>query len=109
VVRQLQDWCLAEKRRVFIETVDDRLASDFRDLGLKGVHTRTVNKKLSALRQYWNWLGKRFGIKSNPWNDKSLPKPKAHLADPDGPDAQERAFTDDEVRKLLAGDVAPLA
>jgi len=103
VVRQLQEWCLAEKRRAFIETVDDRLASDFRDLGLKGVHPRTVNKKLSALRQYWKWLGNSFGIKPNPWQNKSLPKRKAHLADPDGPDAKEREFTDDEIRTLLGG------
>lgn len=102
-LQQLQDWCASEKRRAFIESVDDRMASDFRDLGLRGVHPKTVNKKLSALRQYWHWLGKSFGIKPNPWQDKSLPKPKPHLADPDGPDAKERAFSDDEVRVLLAG------
>lgn len=67
------------------------------------MHLKTANKKLSALRQYWSWLEKIFGVKSNPWMRKSLPKTKAHRIAPDRPMGPERPFTDDEVRILLAG------
>jgi len=93
-------------RTDFIERIDDRAAADFRDDGLlkRGVHRKTANKKLSALRQYWKWLGKSFGGAHNPWLEKSLPKPQAHRVSHDGADGRERPFTDDELRKLLAGD-----
>ncbi len=91
---------------IFIETVTDRIASDFRDEAFvnTGMHVHTANKKLSALRQYWQWLDKSFGIKPNPWAGKSLAKPRRHRINQDGPDGSERPFTDDEVIKLLNGD-----
>ncbi len=105
-LKQFRDWSIREKRSAFIETVDDRMASDFRDEELvkAAVHPKTANKKLSALRQYWAWLDKSLGIRPNPWMGKSLAKPKLHRVSPDGPDGQERPFTDDEMRILLAGD-----
>jgi integrase len=101
---ELQRWCEDNHRPAFLERIDDRTASDFRDTAFVGkVHPKTANKKLSALRQYWTWLDRSFGIKPNPWRDKSLPKPKAHLQDPDGPNGRERPFTDDELERLLSG------
>lgn len=102
---QFKDWCTKAGQGFFIETTTDRVAADFRDEAfVKGyVHFKTANKKLSALRQYWNWLEKSFGVKSNPWLRKSLPKAKAHRIAPDGPMGPERPFTDDEVRILLEG------
>lgn len=104
-MRQFQDWCVREDRRAFLEAVDDRMASDFRDMALVAgkVHPKTANKKLSLLRQHWEWLDRSFGIRPNPWLRKSLPKLKPHLVGPDDADAAERAFTDDELRKLLSG------
>lgn len=98
-------WCADTRRSVVIESVTDRVASDFRDEAFvaKGTHAHTANKKLSALRQYWQWLGKSFGITPNPWAGKSLAKPKAHRIAQDGPQGDERPFTDDEVRRLLSG------
>jgi integrase len=105
-VEQLCAWLKETGRTDFIETIDDRAAADFRDDGLlkRGVHRKTANKKLSALRQYWKWLGKSFGGAPNPWLEKSLPKPQAHKVSQDGAEGRERPFTDDELHKLLAGD-----
>jgi integrase len=104
-LRHFRDWSIREKRSAFTETVDDLMASDFRDAELvkAGVHPKTANKKLSALRQYWAWLDKSLGIRPNPWAGKSLAKPKLHRVSPDGPDGQERPFTDDEMRTLFLG------
>lgn len=104
-LEQFKDWCTKASQGFFIETTTDRVATDFRDEAFvkAGVHFKTANKKLSALRQYWTWLEKSFGVKSNPWMRKSLPKAKAHRIAPDGPMGPERPFTDDEVRILLAG------
>lgn len=104
-VEQLCEWLKETGRPDFIERIDDRTAADFRDEGLlqRKVHRKTANKKLSALRQYWKWLGTSFGLRPNPWLEKSLPKPKAHRIAPDAADAPERPFTDQEVRTLLTG------
>jgi integrase len=103
-IAQLVDWFEDQNRPCVIERVDDRAASDFRDAVFTGkAHPKTANKKLSALRQYWAWLDRSFGIRPNPWNAKSLPKPKQHQMDPDGPDGRERPFTDEEITLLLSG------
>jgi integrase len=102
---QFKSWCSASGRNFFIETVTDRVASDFRDEAFVATlaHPKTANKKLSALRQYWEWLDKSFGIRPNPWMRKSLAKPKAHRVAQDGPQGAERPFTDEEVQSLLSG------
>lgn len=105
---QFKAWCSDQGRTstTFIETVTDRVASDFRDevFVSTGMHAHTANKKLSALRQYWQWLDKSFGIRPNPWAGKSLAKPRAHRIAQDGPQGSERPFTDDEVLMLLNSD-----
>ncbi|WP_347341382.1 tyrosine-type recombinase/integrase [Bradyrhizobium pachyrhizi] len=102
-IAQFKAWTSKTERNLFIETVTDRDASDFRDEAFvaAGTHVHTANKKLSALRQYWQWLDKSFGIRPNPWAGKSLAKPKAHRIAQDGPQGNERPFTDDEVQLLL--------
>jgi integrase len=101
---QFTAWAAKTERRLFIETVSDRDASDFRDEAFvaAGAHVHTANKKLSALRQYWHWLDKSFGIRPNPWIGKSLAKPRAHRIAQDGPQGKERPFTDDEFKRLLS-------
>lgn len=102
---QFKAWCEKVSQAFFIETTSDRIASNFRDevFVQAKAHPKTANKKLSALRQYWEWLDRSFAVRPNPWMRKSLPKAKAHRVAPDGPDGPERPFTDDEVRTLLAG------
>ncbi|NOJ40923.1 tyrosine-type recombinase/integrase [Bradyrhizobium australiense] len=105
---QFKAWCsdTGGTSTTFIETVTDRIASDFRDEAFvsAGMHAHTANKKLSALRQYWQWLNKSFSIRPNPWAGKSLAKPRAHRIAQDGPQGSERPFTDDEVLTLLNSD-----
>lgn len=102
---QFKAWCEKVSQAFFIETTTDRVASNFRDevFVQANAHPKTANKKLSALRQYWEWLDRSFAVRPNPWMRKSLPKAKAHRVAPDGPDGPERPFTDEEVRTLLAG------
>ncbi len=106
-VRDLQRWLKEDNRPAYLHKLDDRVASDYRDLGLKGkgVHPKTANKKLSALRQYWSWMTSSGFISPlrNPWDGKSLPKPKAFRSDPDSAAGQERPFTDNEIVTLLNG------
>lgn len=105
-LRQFEAWCLEAGHPAVIERVNDKLAAEFRDLGLiaKGVPWGTANKKLSMLRRYWTWLAKAgLGGDRNPWDRKSIKKPKRHLRPPDAADAPERPFTDAEVRLLLGG------
>ncbi len=104
-IEHLCGWLKETGRPDFIERIDDRTAADFRDEALvaRGVHRNTANKKLSALRQYWEWLAKSFGEFRNPWVRKSLKKVQAHRVSQSGPEGRERPFTDDEMRKLLTG------
>lgn len=104
-IGQFKTWCGSAQQGFFIEVITDRVASNFRDdfFVKSAAHPKTANKKLSALRQYWEWLDRSFGVRPNPWMRKSLPKTKAHRVQPDGPLGPERPFTDDEVRTLLAG------
>lgn len=105
ILREFEAWCRSTSHSGFIEDIDDRTASDFRDGALveKKVHPVTANKKLSLLRRYWDWLDRSFGIRPNPWARKSLPKPKSHRIAAEGSDAPERPFTDQEIAKLLEG------
>lgn len=104
-IGQFRSWCEKSDQGFFIESITDRVASNFRDdfFVKAGAHPKTANKKLSALRQYWEWLDRSFGVQPNPWMRKSLPKTRAHRVAPDGPLGPERPFTDDEIRKLLVG------
>jgi integrase len=108
-IEQFKAWGSNTARSFFIETVTDSVASDFRDEAfvVAKVHPKTANKKLSLLRQYWEWLDKSFGIRPNPWMRKSLAKPKAHRVAQDGPQGDERPFTDAEVQALLSGNADP--
>lgn len=102
----LEAWLIETGRPSVVETITSKVASEYRDLGLvaKGVPVGTANKKMTLLRQYWTWMFEAGEVEEgNPWDRKSLPKPKKHLIKPDAPNAPERPFTDDEVRTLLSG------
>ena len=67
-------------------------------LALPGANRKTINRKISAASAYWEWLVKRGHAAANPWARQSLPKVTNARED-----SGKRAFTDDEVRRLLAG------
>jgi len=105
-VDKFEGWCLEAGYPAVIERVNDKLAAEYRDLGLiaKGVPWGTANKKLSMLRRYWKWLGASgLASNANPWAAKSIRKPKRNKIAPDAATAAERPFTDEEMRLLLAG------
>jgi integrase len=105
-IRGLEHWCAEAVRPAVVEAFNDKLAGEYRDLGLvaKGVPVGTANKKLTLLRRYWSWMEEAGHVEGrNPWDRKSLRKPKPHLIRPDAWNARERPFTDDEMKKLLGG------
>ncbi len=107
-LRELDQWLKRGGRPATIEGLTRRLAFDYRDdmATLIRFNAKTANKKLSVIRQYWAWLIQRDIISkdgTNPWAGTSFEKPKAHRVDPDGPDGEERPFTEDEIVRLLEG------
>jgi integrase len=96
-VNALGEWLKDRPRGDNMLTVSRREAGHFYDhLVAGGRTTRTVNSLVSALSAYWRWYAKRVQEIENPWTDQSraVPEEEAEL---------KRAYTDDEVTKLLSG------
>jgi integrase len=89
-VRDLAGWLKREDLPATIQAVDRRTSIRYADQLAPG---RPDPKRLSL---YWQWLVKREHAQADPWRDLSAP-PRARQGEP------ERAFTNDEVRRLLAG------
>lgn len=107
-VRELDGWLAEANRPQTVQALDSRTAGEFRDQFLVPVKkdTRTINKKISLLSSYWRWLIKNGVLNSdtlNPWGGKSLPKVKSWQQGEDS-EHEPRAFTEDEMKALLAGD-----
>ncbi len=97
-LEMLAEWCRKAAISPFIEAIDPRTAGRFVSEALfPGKARKTVNKYVSSLSAYWRWMIKKGYLEANPWREKSLPK--ARQAE----DEAERAFTDEEVLKLLNG------
>ncbi len=84
-----------------LEDVDRRLAGRYASEILASYHPGTANKHLDGLMAFWKWLTKRGHVNANPWEgqwfkSKGVAGVSAELQG-------ERAFTDDELRKLLQG------
>ena len=100
-IRYLLDWCKANDVPPYVETFKKRDAvaffDDFPDiLGTK--QPRTLNKYIRRLGSYWKWMGNRDDGIVNVWQERSYAVPHETTND------KERPFTDDEVKRLLAGD-----
>jgi integrase len=97
------DWMERRRKIVGLEALDSRSAADFRDDALiaQRVHPKTANKALSGLRSYWKWMVTSGFVAHNPWVGKTVATARAHR---ESPEARERAFTPDEIGRLLAGD-----
>lgn len=95
----LEAWCKDNNVMPTVETITRKQAGRFiSDLpGRQRITNRTVNKYLSSLSAYWAWMKKRDSVQENVWREQFLPKEKR------APEDKERAFTDDEVRRLLEG------
>lgn len=103
----LEEWCKSNTVHPTIEAITRRVAGRFvGDLpalaksakgGSQTLSNRTVNKYLSSLSGYWQWLKKKGMADENVWREQFLPKERRDTED------RERPFHDDEVRKLLTG------
>ena len=102
-VEYLEDWCRQAGTEPFIEKMTRRTAGRFISEYLLGgmkaapITRRTTNKYISCLSGYWKWLEARGYVEANIWQGQSLPKAKVR------DEEKERAFTDEEVAKLLSG------
>ncbi len=100
---ELQGWMGRVKLAPTIEAVGRREAGRFvtECLGRSGRQPKTIARIISACRSYWTFL-LRKGIvpgDKNPWDGQAPPKGLFKGT----AEETERPFTDDEVRRLLAG------
>jgi integrase len=103
-LNELVRWCSPAKVLPEIEAIDRQTAGQFVTDGVtKGENAATINRKLSTLKAFWDWLVKKGHVKGNPWEKQALPKQK--ITDPD---EKNRAFTADEMRSLLSAETDPV-
>jgi len=83
-----------------LRRVDRREAGYFVDhlITEKKLTTATANSLVSSLSSYWKWMGKRVGVRGNPWADQTRKETEQEAA------REVRPFTDDEAKKLLSGE-----
>jgi integrase len=96
-VGELLAWLAGKNIVGTVAAVDSKVAGDFRLQALEGMHPRTANKRLEALRAYWRWLAGLGNAPDNPWIGKSISKRAVK------DEAPERPFTDEEVERLFSG------
>ena len=106
-IQRLKDWG-AET----VEAVDRKRAGAFvswllrpHDAANWSGDRTTAAKYKSSLSSYWTWMRGKGLVELNVWTDQTIAKAKANL---DGTETKERAFTDEELRALLAGPADPL-
>ncbi|MDQ0475239.1 DUF6538 domain-containing protein [Labrys wisconsinensis] len=103
-LRFLLAWCERERVRPTLQAITRKVAARFMDdLGgvAGGQSPVTLQKYVSRLSRFWQWLAKRDHVESNPWAGLRVEaKPTPH-------DELERPFTDAEMLALLNGAASP--
>lgn len=96
-VKKFADWCKSTSAGS-IEAVTRKLAGRYisEELVPKTNSVKTANKDISCLSSYWRWLMKRGHADSNPWEKQSLSKKLQ-------PKSGKRAFSEEEMIKLMTG------
>lgn len=98
--KRLLDWCKREKIPALRETFDKRTAVRYHDYlrdNSGGLTARTLNKYITRLSQYWKFMERRGEVAANVWQGLTYTIPRETEED------RERAFTADEMVKLLSG------
>ena len=95
----LIDWCKAEGVPAFRETFGQREAVRFHDAfeNMGNRHPRTLNKYMVRLSMYWKWMLKRGEVATNVWEGLT------YAVEQETDETEERPFTEDEMKILLAG------
>ena len=99
-VLRLAEWITAKGLPPLVESVTRKVAGEWvTELSKADNRRGTTNRRISAVASYWDWLRRRRGIDADPWARQSLAL--THHATTD--DDRHRAYTDDELARLLAG------
>lgn len=106
----LLEWMQRRGLTPTLQAVTRKVVWEFieRHLKISVAATNTMNRYLSAYRTHWRWLNRRQRVQVNPWLDTHISEQRRgqvqgagdHSGDEDN---RKRAFTDDQVRMLLAG------
>lgn len=81
-----------------VDAVTGRAADEFAEhLAGQGITTATLNSLVSALSSYWRFMVQRSVTAENPWASKGRRVVRRDK------NAEKRAFTNDEIKKLLGG------
>jgi len=94
-VRELGDWLKARPEGNSIRAVTKRTAAHFTDHLAQTLKPHTLKGLKSSLSLYWDWMAEREEAATNPWKEVKLDKRLGK--------SEARAFTDEELLKLLAG------
>lgn len=103
-LRLLQDWCKRERIPATLQEIDVRRAHAFADalVEMTGLHHVTLNKYVSRLSGYWQWMVPRTpNVPVNVFAQVRVKGPKAKHGE------KERSFTDRELADLLRGPAPP--
>ncbi|WP_298223740.1 DUF6538 domain-containing protein, partial [Acidocella sp.] len=99
----LTEWLARERLPCLLEAVTKDIVGRWvTSLLSSGVHSRTINAKVSAMSSYWRWLMKRTSIRQNPWANQAI----AQYQKP-GVEKPKRAYTAAELTTLLNGKPSP--
>lgn len=101
VIKVFLAWLVVKKVVPTVRSVTRALAGQFVSEELIPRSRATAAKYLSTLRGLWKWLESKGVVKDFPWDRHSLPKRQLSR------DEKKRAFTDEEVVKLLTGPATP--
>ena len=82
-LRRLEAWLLSTGRAVTIEAVDRQTAGLFiSEMMIKpGIDRVTANSWISPCSSYWEWLDKRMGVHTSPWQGQGFSKPQRRNGD----------------------------
>ena len=97
VLKHFFGWMTRSKIPLTVASVSRKVAGRYVSEELVGRNRATAGKYLSTLSSLWRWIISKGEASENPWLGHQLPKQVR------GSDEKERAFSDDEVRRLFAG------
>lgn len=98
VLKHFFGWMARSQIPLTVASVSRKVAGRYVSEELVGRNRATAGKYLTTLSSLWRWIISKGEASENPWRGHQLPKQVQ------GSDERERAFTDDEVRRLFAGD-----
>jgi integrase len=96
VLRHFFGWMTRSQIPLTVASVSRKVAGRYVSEELVIRNRATAAKYLSTLSSLWRWIISKGEASGNPWQGHQLPKQVR------GSDERERAFTDDEVYRLLS-------